>query len=196
MALLGMAGCWGGPGRVAAPEVEIDEFVESLVRQHDANSDGTLSTAELDAATYVQDCLVNCDANDDGQLTRDEIKQRLRKVFDGKLGLMSASCRVTRNGRPVEGAIVYLVPLPGLESELPVAGAVTQASGVGVLGIRPEDLPKNAPKISGLVRPGLYFVEVTHPSIKIPDQYNVKTTLGQEVTPETAGDAYHFALKF
>ena len=191
-----LLGCSSGPGRLAAADVDADEFVESLMATYDGDANGELTSAELAAAPYLDACFDDYDANDDGNLNRDEISMNVQRVFDGKLGLMGATCRVTHNGRPLEGAIVYFVPLPGLEDELPVAGAVTQSGGAGVLAARPEDLPDNAPKGTYLMRPGLYFVEVTHPNVKIPEQYNVKTTLGQEVTPATAGGPYEVALKF
>jgi hypothetical protein len=191
-----IVGCSGGPGRVPAADVDVDEFAGSLVDAYDGDADAQLSGADLEKAAFLKGCLERYDNNGDGRYSVAEIAENLRRVFDGKLGLMGASCRVTHNGRPLEGAIVYFVPLEGLEDELPVAGAVTQRNGVGVLSVRPEDLPKNAPKVGDMMRPGLYFIEVTHPTLKIPEQYNVKTTLGQEVTPATAGDAYELALKF
>jgi hypothetical protein len=33
--------------------------------------------------------------------------------------------------------------------------------------------------------PGLYLVEVTHPTAKIPEQYNSNTVLGKELSTET-----------
>jgi len=47
-----------------------------------------------------------------------------------------------------------------------------------------EDRPADAPP-RPLVQPGLYRVEITHPSITIPARYNVKTTLGLEVASYT-----------
>jgi hypothetical protein len=45
-----------------------------------------------------------------------------------------------------------------------------------------EHRPKNAPHVTGLIRPGLYRVEITHPSIPVPARYNTETTLGAEVS--------------
>lgn len=191
-----VVGCSGGPGRVAAADVDADDFADALFAKFDRDADGQLSDAELESAPYIKSCMTAYDADHNGQLALSEVKDNAHRVFDGKLGLMGASCRVTRNGKPLEGAIVYFVPLPGLEKELPVAGTVTASSGRGALTVRPEDLPNNSPKVQGLMRPGLYFVEVTHPTVKIPAEYNVKTSLGQEVTPQTAGGAYELALKF
>jgi hypothetical protein len=50
----------------------------------------------------------------------------------------------------------------------------------------PDDMPKNAPKMP-LVQPGLYSVEITHPSTKIPAKYNTATTLGIEVSSASPG---------
>jgi hypothetical protein len=197
VALACEAGCSSGPARVAAAAVDIETFVQSLLEKYDGDGNQQLSSQESEGVPAIHNNIAKYDANGDGQLAADEITNHLQRVFDGSLGLMGASCQVTHNGRPLAGAIVYFVPLPGLEDELPVAGAVTQSSGIGELTIRPEDLPANAPKVRGLMRPGLYFVEVTHPTVKIPEKYNVKTTLGQEISPErAAGGPIQLALKF
>jgi hypothetical protein len=49
-----------------------------------------------------------------------------------------------------------------------------------------EDRPKNAPNMP-LVQPGIYRVEITHPSVKIPAKYNTETTLGIEITSASPG---------
>ena len=49
-----------------------------------------------------------------------------------------------------------------------------------------EDRPRNAPNIP-LMQPGLYHVEITHPSTKIPAKYNTQTTLGIEITSGNPG---------
>jgi hypothetical protein len=180
---------------VPAADVDVQHLVQSLFQKYDRDHDAQLSAAELEAEPYMKGCLANSDADGNDQITPEELTDRLQKIFNGKLALMSVSCRVMNNGRLLSGATVYFVPLPELEDKLPAAGAITQDSGIGLLTLQPEDLPKNAPKVQGLMRPGLYFVEVTHPTVKIPPKYNVKTTLGQEVIPETSSDPYLIQLK-
>jgi hypothetical protein len=65
---------------------------------------------------------------------------------------------------------------------LPVASGITDSSGLAAPRLAPEDMPKNFPNARiPVMRPGLYLVEVTHPQLKIPPQYNTQTTLGKEV---------------
>ena len=65
-------------------------------------------------------------------------------------------------------------------------GAIKPATGTsgpggrGYLGVAPEDLPENTTSLP-LTQPGLYRVEITHPSVRIPAKYNTETTLGIEV---------------
>jgi hypothetical protein len=55
-------------------------------------------------------------------------------------------------------------------------------------------MPKGAPQIE-LMQPGLYRIEVTHPSRKIPAKYNTETTLGIEITSANPGPrGVHWSL--
>ena len=47
------------------------------------------------------------------------------------------------------------------------------------MGIAPEELPKELRRHS-LMRVGIYRVEITHPTKKIPPKYNTETELGFE----------------
>jgi hypothetical protein len=49
-----------------------------------------------------------------------------------------------------------------------------------------EDMPPHAPKMP-LVQPGLYRVEITHPTAKIPAKYNTQSSLGIEITSGNPG---------
>lgn len=65
----------------------------------------------------------------------------------------------------------------------PAAGRST-TGGRGVLGMAPEDAPADGPKMP-IVQPGLYRVEITHPSVKLPAKYNSTTAFGLEVANYT-----------
>ena len=187
LASLALGGCSYTPAGIAAPDVDPADFGEAILEEFDQDGDGVLAGPELEKAPAVQHRLSDYDGNGDGKVSLDELQTHLAKVFDGRTGLMAAACRVTRNGKPLGGAIVYFVPVPYLEEILPVASAVTRTDGGAVLSIRVEDLPPNSPQRQGFVRPGLYMVEVTHPDFPIPDQYNTKTTLSREISPAVAG---------
>ena len=192
-----MVGCSGRPGPVDVVEVDPTEASRSLIAEHDKSGDGALSEDELTLLGAVRGRMNKYDADGDGKISQVELEDGLKRVFDGRTGLLSASCRVTQNGRPLVGAYVYFVPISLLKDLVPIASGVTESGGLANLSIQKEDLPKNAPPVSGLIRPGLYAIEVTHPSLKIPEIYNVRTTLGQEVTQETcSGGPLQIALKF
>jgi hypothetical protein len=188
MALIGVVstGCSSGPGAIAPPDVDPADLSEAILTHNDKDGDGNLSSSELANVPAVLERLADYDADRDGEVSLDELHAHMATIFDGKTGLMTAACRVTHNGKPLKGAVVHFVPLTYVENALPVASGVTLTNGMTLLSIRPEDLPANSPERPGLVRPGLYFVEVTHPEVDIPEQYNLKTTLGREVSPKVA----------
>jgi hypothetical protein len=191
------AGCSGRPGAVDVVDIDPTDASRALIAEHDKSGDGALSEDELAMLGAIRSRMNKYDADGDGKISKLELEDGLKRVFDGRTGLLSASCRVTQNGRPLVGAYVYFVPIALLKDLVPVASGVTESGGLANLSIQKDDLPKNAPPVSGLIRPGLYAIEVTHPSLKIPEIYNVKTTLGQEVTQETcSGGPLQIALKF
>jgi len=197
MAVAALSGCSQRPGRVAPTDIDPEEVAQALIAEHDKDGNGTLSAEELRTVAAIQTCQDDYDRNGDSQISPVELTENFQRIFDGKVGLITASCRVTRNGRPLPDALVYFVPISVFADVLPVAGGITGRNGVTDLSIRQDDLPKNAPKVQGLIRPGLYFVEVTHPSMQIPVKYNKQTELGYEVTPRTvAGGPLNIALKF
>jgi hypothetical protein len=195
--LLTLLGCNSGPNRIPAPDVSPADLTERLIEDFDANGNGALSTEELKNAPSLVAMFNSYDDDKSKELSADELEGGLARIFDGKGGITSATCRVTRDGKPVSGATVYYVPEPFLEGVLAVAGGITAADGIADLSVREEDLPPNAPKERGLMQPGLYFIEVTHPTVKIPENYNKETTLGSAVCGDvTIKGPIHLALKF
>jgi hypothetical protein len=75
---------------------------------------------------------------------------------------------------------VKLTPAPYLGDAVKPAQGVTDASGTGVFNMAAEDRPANAPKNLAVMQPGLYRVEITHPTIEVPAKFNTKSTLGLE----------------
>jgi hypothetical protein len=155
---------------------------------YDADGDGTLSREELKKCPGLLSSLSRFDANGDGRISAEEIAARIRTWQGHKVGLMRFSCKVTAGGRPLAGATVRLVGEKFLGDALKPASGLTQANGVANVTVSPEDLPADCQGLSG-VFPGVYRVEVTHPSRTIPAKYNTQTVLGQEVALDTAGSA-------
>jgi hypothetical protein len=185
VAILGAAGCTGGPAAIPPVEVNIDHVVQQLLVEYDADQNGGLSPAELAAEPAVAACLANCRRDRGEDISRDQLTKRLLSIFDPRSALVSTTCVVRRNGQALSNAEVRFVPLPVLQDVLPTGNGVTDSDGAAMISAAPEELPSEAPKVPGLMPPGLYLVEVTHPSANIPEKYNRQTVLGKELSSET-----------
>jgi hypothetical protein len=177
-------GCRGGNSRIAAPDINPAQAAKALLQEYDADHDGYLSAAECKKFPAVQGALPFYDVNGDEMVTQDELKSRLQTIVGTKVGLMSFFCRVDLDGAPLAGAKVELVPEPALASVLKTAEGTTDAKGAAQIAIPDANLPESDRGLSAMM-PGLYRVRITHPEKNLPEQFNTKTTLGQEV----AGDS-------
>jgi EF hand len=195
--LLLLPGCNMGPGRIRGVDVNLDEAAEAIVGDYDKDGSGRLSEAELQSVPAIYGNRKWYDTDQDGEISIAELRAGLAVIFDPKIGLLSTWCNVTRRGKPLAGATVEFVPLPALVDVLPVARAQTDNDGMAKMAVASEDLPTNAPQNLQLVRPGLYFVKVTHDGMAIPDKYNTVTTLGKEISNHsTLGGPLKFDLNF
>jgi hypothetical protein len=183
--LLILAGCTGGPAPIPPVDVNIDHVVQQLLVDHDADQNGGLSRSELAANPALAECLGNCRRDRGEEISREQLAKKLRTIFDPQSALVSTTCIVRRNGQPLPSAEVRFVPLPVLQDVLPTGTGVTDGSGAAMISASPEELPAEAPKVKGLMPPGLYLVEVTHPGTSIPEKYNKQTVLGKELSSET-----------
>jgi len=179
------AGCGGSPPRVGQASIDPAAARDAL-SAYDADGNGALSAEELKKCPGLLKSISRFDADGDGQVTADEIAARIGAWQRHKVALMRFGCRVTANGRPLAGATVRLVPEKFLGDGLKPASGVTQANGFASIAISPDELPADCQGLSG-VFPGVYRVEITHPSRKIPANYNVQTELGQEIALDTDG---------
>jgi hypothetical protein len=195
--LVALVGCSSGPKRIPAPDVSPADLTARLIEDFDADGNGALSTGELENAPSLVAMFNSYDDDKNKELSADELEGGLARIFDGKGAITSASVRITHNGKPLSGATVYFVPEPFLDGELAVAGGITATNGIADLSVREEELPPNSPKERGLIQPGLYFIEVTHPAVKVPEKYNKQTMLGSAVCGDvTIKGPIHLALKF
>lgn len=168
---------------MAPPEVDPADAAAAAFEQLDKNSDGQLDDAELKAAPALASAKTRYDGDSSGTLSAAEIESGIRRWAEGQLGAVSVPFTITLDGRPLDDAQVRLIPAPFLGEAS--KGAVSEyRRGSGFLALAPEDRPAGAPNIP-LMMPGLYRVEITHPSAKIPARYNTATTLGIEIAQDT-----------
>lgn len=182
--LLAAGGCSGKPGRVTPPRVDADGAAAAAIVEFDKNNDQQLAVDELAASPELTHALQSYDADKDGRLSQAEIAAGIRRWSEGSMGATVWPFQVTMNGRALEGAEVTIIPAAFLGDAIEPASGVSAQGGRGSLGIALEALPANAPK-RPIVQPGLYRVEITHPSTPIPAKYNTTTKLGLEVASDT-----------
>lgn len=106
------------------------------------------------------------------------VSDRVKAWQDSKIGLMSVSCKVTRNGQPLTGAEVQFLPEKFLGDAMKIGKGTTNQNGTATLTVPKEpgsDLPPG-------VAPGIYRVEITKAGDNIPARYNSATILGQEIS--------------
>jgi hypothetical protein len=175
------SGC-SARGSIAAPDIDPQAAATKAMEQADANKDGALDKSELSNNPALAAALPTFDVNGDGLLNASEIAAGLTQMYAPRNPLTEMTCTVTRNGRPLAGATVRLQPLEMLGEDVPPAEGVTDQSGTARPAISAELIPEQF-KQSPLMYPGLYRVEITHPTIQLPSRYNTATELGCQVNP-------------
>jgi hypothetical protein len=175
-----MAGCSGRPGRVATPAVDPDDAAEQAIEEFDRNGDAALSKEELAACPSLLDALPAYDTSRDGALTGEEVAAGIDAWSQRAVGAISLPFVVRLDGRPLADAQIRLIPAAFLGDAVKPALGVADAAGAGALNMAPEDRPANIPKGLPMIQPGLYTVQITHPTAQIPAKYNVQSGLGLE----------------
>jgi hypothetical protein len=183
---ISFAGCSRGPGAIRPPKVNATSAAAAAIEKFDRNGDGKLTKDEWQASPELAAAATQYDKNADGQLTADEIAAGISAWQQAGVGVRSVPFDVRFNDKPLVGATVRLVPASFLGDGVKAAFAQTNSGGSGQFNMKPEDRPPNAPNMP-LMQPGLYLVEITHPTIKIPAKYNTATTLGIEITSSNPG---------
>lgn len=176
-------GCSNRPAAIAQVEVDPVAVASSLLESYDGDGDDALSADETQGFGCVEKYFGSYDVNNDGRLDREELSGRIGDVvFNPHKRFMSGECVVKRKGRPLTNATVHLKPLACLSGVIPPAAGVTNPAGFARLRLDEKDLPAGAPPFPGLVRPGLYRVEVTHASIPVPARFNSQSVLTAEIS--------------
>lgn len=180
IALLTLLGCSGRPGRISTPSVDAEEAARAALTLYDRDADGQLNSEELKASPPLADAISAYDSNHDGALAESELVAGMQSWTSRGIGAMSLPFTVRMNGRPLQGANVKLVPAEFLGDAIQTAEGSADDTGSGSLSIASENRPSGFPQNLPVMQPGLYLVEITHPSIEIPEVYNSASTLGLE----------------
>ncbi len=194
--LLALSGCGGSSKSPVKPAAIDSDAGQKAVAQFDANKDGVLDYKELDKAPGLKAAVAQIKKLGGGprgaapsasdlqaaKISADEINVRVTEWKNAGTGRISINCRVTRKGKPVDGATVQFVPESFQGTALGTGSGTTNASGSAnvIMPSRGGDDPAIG------MCPGFYRVEITKGS-EIPAKYNTATTLGQEVARDAAG---------
>ncbi len=186
-------GCSKGPSRLHPPSIDASAAGSQAVEMYDADRDGKISGAELDKCPALKAAIKQIDPSGENAITAAKITARVKQWQDSKLGRMSMSCTVLRNGRPLANAEVNFVPEKFLGENVKTATGKTDKNGVAMISVPTKDR-SDPPGVA----PGLYRVEVTKAGEKIPAKYNMETTIGQEVALDAEGiqKGIRFDLKY
>lgn len=174
------AGCMRQPSRIVPPSIDADNAGLKALEMYDNNKDGKISGAELDKVPALKDALPVLNSNTDKGVAAADITARIKAWQETKVGRMTLSCLITRNGKPLEGAEVKFVPEKFLGDNVPVCTGTTKGDGYAMISVPlsgPEDYPG--------VPPGYYRVEITKAGENIAAKYNTQTIYGVEIAPDT-----------
>jgi len=191
-----LVGCSNRPRAVHLPSVDAGDVASFAMEHYDADHNGAIDARELASCPPLATALPSYDADNNGQLSFQEIKDHIARLYAPSAGLASVDCTVTVSGRPLQGATVKFRPVEMLGPSVKPAQGVTNASGVAHIALADEELPDDLRGVR-LAHPGLYHVEITHPTVTLPARYNTATELGFEVDPaqDRTGTSARFDLK-
>lgn len=197
--LAAMAGCSSGPSRVKPPSISASGAASEAMTMYDKDSDGFIAGPELDAAAGLKAAMETLDLDKDGKVSEDEIVKRIESWQATGLGVMSISCRVTLDGRPLEGAKISFEPEPFLGGNVKAGIGDTASGGLGNVTVPKEDRPE-ADYPPGM-QFGFFKVKISkeaNGAETVPAKYNAESVLGQQVStddPQIMSQLIKFDLK-
>ncbi len=188
-------GCSSGPTAVEVPAIDSETVAMEVMTLYDKDGDGFLNSDELSSCPSLLDASKKprVDKDRDQRLSKGEFIERLEAWTNGGVGVSYLACSITKEGRPLNGAQIKLIPEAFLGEAIQPAEGTTDASGSAMLGIDKSNLPAALQNLRG-VQQGLYRVEITHPSVQLPPKYNSATILGLEVSFDEGGYMVSFNL--
>ena len=175
-------GCSNTPSRVQLPAINVEQAGLAAIQEYEDDGNGSLSRAELTKVPGILRAIGHYDTNQDNSVSADEISQRLTQLRATKIGMEPIFCKVTLDGRPLEGAVVKFIPESFFGSDIKSATGVATPRGLVNMEIDTSELPKDQRMLKG-AHCGIYKIEVAHPTHTISARYNVNTVLGVEVAP-------------
>jgi len=191
--LLTQSGCLNEPKRISAPSIDAVAAGQEAMKLYDKNNDGKISGAEFDKVPCLLMSLPIIKSTKEKGITAADITTRIKAWQQTKIGRIgSVNAMVTRNGKPLVGAVVKFVPEKFLGSDVPVCTGTAPTGSDGSAEIT-ETVPAGEPKG---VPPGYYRVEITMPDGSIPAKYNTQTIFGEEMYPDLRrSSGYNYDIK-
>jgi hypothetical protein len=192
LAAMLVCGCSSGPSRVEVPQIDAAQAASAAVEQYDSDNDQSISQSESAACPALAGSFQLYDANKNGLVSKGEIESRLKAMLGSGIGRMPCMCVVYAgdSDRPIEGAKVRVIPESFLAEAVQPGEGVTNARGIA------KPVTVDAPPGLPGIEMGLYRVQITHDTVKIPARYNSQTELGFELSPlERNRDTFEFRLK-
>jgi hypothetical protein len=185
LAALLLVGCSSGPSRVKPPSISPSGAASKAMTEFDKDGDGFIAGSELDAAPAIKAAMSTIDTDKDGKVTADEIAARIEAWQATRIGVMTAGCNFTLDGKPLTGAEVTFEPAPFLADALKPAVGETDMAGNAICSIPKEQRPtKETPAGMQL---GLYRIRVSkkvNGKETLPAKFNTETTIGHQVAPD------------
>lgn len=186
-------GCPHTPSRIYPPSINASVAGAKAIEMYDTDNDGKLSGAELDKCPGLKAALSKVDPGGKG-VTAEAIANRIKAWQNTRLGRLSLTCIVTRNGKGFEGAEVKFIaePFLGLNDPKWIATGKTDQNGMVALSVPTNGKREDPPGVP----PGFYRVEITKPGLDVPAKYNTATILGQEVASDAQGIQFQADIRF
>jgi hypothetical protein len=158
-------GCGGnsGDGDSINPGAAADQAIE----QFDKDGSGSLNESELAASPGLLAARASYDKDANQEISHDELEEGLASTSSKATSWATAYFRIMQGARPLAGATIRFVPEPFLGESLHEATGTTDNQGRVSPAVADDKLPA---KMKGLqvMQPGIYRVEVDHPSVKKP----------------------------
>ena len=154
---------------------------KKAIELYDRDGNGSLDETELAACPGIHAARERYDADGDRAVSQNEISARLTAMYSSGTPWMSAVCRVYQGGKPLAGAKVRFLPEPFLAETLKPATGTTDGDGTVLPAVSDDELPVDK-RCLRIMQPGIYRVEIEHPSIK-----QSAAPLGCEIDPAARG---------